>query len=151
MTRLTALCAGCGGRCCRNHLVVLSGKEFARLKEVLDFREGFIDSPYGRMGAIDALRGCPFTGPDGRCILKGKDRPLVCRLYPLTFTAGKKGVSFHLSKLCPCLEDVRALKSWIEEARRGCLAELEACRTRKEILCYGIFLRKSCDQLVELP
>ncbi|MBN2015149.1 MAG: YkgJ family cysteine cluster protein [Candidatus Altiarchaeota archaeon] len=147
---LADLCMKCGGRCCRNHFIFLSELEYVRLKECLNFREGSFDTPYGSMKAIDALHGsCPFLGREG-CVLDPEKRPLICRLFPLRFILEKKGIGFHLSTLCPFRDEVRVLKTWLAKTREDALEELKRGWLKKEILCYGHYLRVSEDKLCEI-
>jgi Fe-S-cluster containining protein len=147
---LADLCRKCGGRCCRNHFIFLSEVEYIRLRERLNFREGFIDTPYGSMKAIDALHSsCPFLSKTG-CVLDPEKKPLTCRLFPLRFTLEKKEIRFHLSTLCPFRDEVIALKTWMAETREATLEELKRGWLKKEILCYGHYLKVSEDKLEKL-
>jgi Fe-S-cluster containining protein len=150
--KLSGLCAKCKGKCCKGHHIILSKSEFEKLRKKKDFPTKKIDSPTGcAVMTVDALSDskCPFL-TEGGCELKLEDRPLVCRLYPITFTVEKGEVIFHLSKLCPYFEEVRELKDWIKATLSDAEKELSEGWTKKEIKCYGSFLAKEKDGLAKL-
>lgn len=149
---MSALCRECGGKCCMGHYILLSGSECRRLSEFMDFPRKKIDSPTGcAVEGIDALNGgkCPFLGVSG-CVLSGKSRPLVCRMFPLTYTCEAGVVRFHLSKKCPHADAVKNLKGWIEETRKEADDELKKEWSGKEIRCFGTYLKKDADDLIDL-
>jgi len=148
---LAGYCRRCGGKCCGGHYILISAGEYALLAKMRKFPEGGINSPTGCVvRSIDALGGgkCPFLEKEG-CILPGKMRPLVCRMFPVTFTLEKEGIRFHLSKFCPYAQDVRGLKIWLEETKKEALTELAERWSRKEIRCFGDYLRKKEHDLME--
>jgi Fe-S-cluster containining protein len=150
--KLAEYCKRCQGKCCRGHYVLLSRKEYARLKEIKDFSEGRIDSPTGcAVRSIDALScgKCPFLGEEG-CVLSGKDRPLVCRMFPVTYTLEKEGLAFHLSRFCPFAEAVLGLKNWLAETKKQASKELKRDWSGREVRCFGRYLRKSAEALMDI-
>ena len=145
-------CKRCKGKCCAGHHILLSKGEFLRLKAVKNFAEGSIDSPTGcRMQTIDALSGgkCPFLA-DAGCILGPADRPLVCRMFPVTYTLEKGGISFHLSKFCPHTKEIMKLTLWLEETKKAAAGELRAEWSGREVRCFGRYLRKRNDSLIDI-
>jgi Fe-S-cluster containining protein len=131
---------------------MLSGEEYRRLKAIRRFREGSIDSPPGcTMRTIDALSGgkCPFLA-DGGCILGSAERPLVCRMFPVTYTLGKGGLRFHLSKFCPHADVVLKLGSWLAETKKAAAEELKDAWSGREVRCFGGYLRKREGELIDL-
>ena len=151
--KLAGFCAECQGKCCKGHHILLSKSEFMRLRKKKDFPSRRIDSPTGcAVMTVDALsrEKCPFLKDDG-CEMKLEERPLVCRLYPITFTAEKGDVEFHLSKKCPYFEEVKELKNWIKTTLADAEKELSTGWTKKEIKCFGSYLMKDKKNLAELP
>ncbi len=118
----------------------------------MDFPRKKIDSPTGcAMEGIDALHGgkCPFLGVSG-CVLSGKSRPLVCRMFPLTYTCDAGIVQFYLSKKCPYAEKVKKLRAWVDETRKEAGEELKKTWSGKEVRCFGDYLKKDADDLIGL-
>ena len=158
---LASLCERCEGKCCMGHHIVLSRQEFQNLKKVLDFPQGRIDSPTGvAMESIDAVkhRRCPFLGTKeikGRkktsCILEGDMKPLVCRMFPVTFALERGRIEYFLSKKCPFAGEVSALQKWIDETVRISGLELGVKWSGKELRCFGIFLKKNREDFLDLP
>ena len=142
---LAALCAECKGRCCRGHYIMLSKKDLQRLAGNGPFATISIDSPAGcRIEALDALSegACPFLSPAG-CVLPKEKRPLVCRLFPLTYALAGKEIIFRISPKCPHAAEAERLESWVSETRKTALEELRCDWTKKEIRAYGLLLGKS--------
>jgi Fe-S-cluster containining protein len=148
---LASLCTKCGGSCCRSHFIPLSGKEHRRLKEMRPFPEFDVNSPVGvKLKAIDAFhQECAFLGADG-CVLDGRMRPLVCRLFPLVFSVEGGEIRFYLSGFCPHGKEIMELKEWRKHAMDDVLEELQASWSRKEILCLGRYFRENKDKLIEI-
>ncbi len=149
---LAGLCQRCGGRCCAGHYILLSKSECRRLSDYMDFPRKKIDSPTGcAMEGIDALHGgkCPFLGVYG-CVLSARSRPLVCRMFPVTYTCDAGVVRFHLSKKCPHIDSVKRLTKWVAETRREAEEELRKDWTGKELRCFGNYLKKDADELIDL-
>ncbi len=139
---LARLCKKCGGRCCFNESdITISEKELETLKNY-DFEQGILTSPYGIMNTIKIPKNevCPFLGRVGRiysqrgCILKGKRRPLSCRLYPIVFLVSDDYLTFFLSGFCPYVHQVARLKTWIRESIEDARKELQTW-TLREKLC----------------
>jgi Fe-S-cluster containining protein len=149
-SKLALLCEQCRGRCCRSHYILLSGQERKALSERRDYPKKRIDSPTGcAIEAIDALDKCPFLNDSG-CSLHGMARPLVCRLFPLTYTFENGRLKFYLSKKCPRVDEVKNLKVWLAKTKSEGEDELKRTWTGREIRCFGNFLKKSDDELIEL-
>jgi Fe-S-cluster containining protein len=151
-SKLALLCQKCKGKCCKNHYILLSGSECKDLSKYADFPRKTINSPTGcGITAIDALsKGkCPFLKAAG-CVLSSRERPLVCRMFPLTYTFEKREVKFYLSKKCPYIEDVKKLESWLKKTKRNGVEELKKTWTGKEIRCFGDYLKKADDELIPL-
>jgi Fe-S-cluster containining protein len=149
---LAQLCEKCQGKCCRGHYILLSGYECKTLSEYADFPKKRINSPTGcAITAIDALsKGkCPFLKAPG-CVLSSRERPLVCRMFPLTYTFEKREVKFYLSKKCPYIEDVKKLETWLAKTKREGVEELKKTWKGKEIRCFGDYLKKADDELTDL-
>jgi Fe-S-cluster containining protein len=151
-SKLALLCQKCNGKCCKNHYILLSGSEYKTLSEYAVFPRKRFDSPTGCMiNAIDALSGgkCPFLKTSG-CVLSSKERPLVCRMFPLTYTLEKKEVKFYLSRKCPYIEDVKKLENWLKKTKKDGEEELKKTWKGKEIRCFGDYLKKADDELIPL-
>jgi len=151
-SELASLCKKCLGKCCGGHYILLSEKECTVISKYFDFPRKRINSPTGcGIEAIDALSAgkCPFLKVSG-CILSGKMRPLVCRMFPLTYTFGERKIKFYLSKKCPYLDDVKKLKVWLAETKREGAEELKKTWSSKEIRCYGRALKKDTNDLQEI-
>lgn len=148
---LAALCAECGGKCCRSHFVPLSEKEYVHLRGLRPFPEFDINSPVGvKLKTLDAFhQGCAFLGAAG-CVLEGKMRPLICRLFPLVFSVEGGGIRFYLSGFCPNGRKVLELKAWREHAETEVLEELRSSWSKKEVLCLGRYFRENKKKLIEL-
>ena len=149
---LAILCKKCPGKCCGGHYILLSEKEFRALSKYADFPKKKINSPTGcGITAIDALSNgkCPFLGESG-CVLSAKTRPLVCRMFPLTYTFEGRKIKFYLSKKCPYIDDVKKLKAWLAETKKDGTEELKKTWSSKEIRCFGDYLKKSEDELIDL-
>lgn len=134
------------------HYIIMSASDLRRLSDREPFPIKRIDSPAGcSINALDALISgrCPFLTLTG-CVLSEDMRPLVCRMFPLTYTLEKKEIKFYLSKKCPYVSEVNALSNWISETKRASLIELGRDWTRKELRSYGEYLKKSFDELLEL-
>ena len=147
---LTGYCGRCGGKCCRGHHILLSAKEYERLALVRAFPGGRIDSPTGcSVRSIDALSGgkCPFLKEAG-CELSEKERPLICRMFPLTFTLEKEGITFQLSRLCPYVKEVAKMHAWVAETKKQAASELKDTWSNKELRCFGEYLRKRQEDLL---
>ena len=127
----------CFNRCCRNKHLPLTPYDVLRLKTALghlsdDFLSKYTlyslapDSGFPiislRMGD-DPDKVCPFVGRNGCRVYK--DRPTVCRLYPLGRASGKKqgqavGDAFFFKLDTPaCLgvkeKEVCTVEEWMEE------------------------------------
>jgi Fe-S-cluster containining protein len=151
-SKLAHLCEKCRGKCCGGHYILLSHKESECLLESSDFPKKKINSPTGcAITAIDALSTgkCPFLRASG-CILSEKTRPLVCRMFPLTYTFAGGKIKFYLSKKCPYAEEARKLKTWIAETKSAGEQELKKTWSNKEIRCYGRALKKDTNDLQEI-
>lgn len=152
ISALASLCTKCGGRCCRSHFVPLSEKEYEQLKKVRDFAEMDVNSPVGvKLKTIDAFHGnCDFLGADG-CVLEGKMRPLICRLFPLVFAVEEGKIRFYLSGFCPHGKEFMELRAWQKSVENDTLTELQASWSKKEVLCLGRYFRENKNKLIELP
>jgi Fe-S-cluster containining protein len=158
---LSSFCEKCGGRCCTGHHILLSGREFSRLKILRDFQHGRIDSTEGvAMASIDALGPgrCPFLEDRQEqgtkktaCILGGVSRPLVCRMFPLTYTCERGKIEFFLSKKCPYFDDVAELHEWISNTTFLSRKELESSWSGKERRALGSLRVRAGDELQPLP
>jgi Fe-S-cluster containining protein len=148
---LASLCAECGGRCCRSHFVPLSEKEYEQLKKVGDFREFDVDSPVGvKLKTIDAFHSdCDFLGVEG-CVLEGRMRPLICRLFPLVFAVEEGKILFYLSSFCPHGGEIVKLEEWQKSVKEDILSELQSSWSKKEVLCLGRYFRENKKKLIEL-
>lgn len=149
---LAALCKRCGGRCCMGHYVLLSASDRRSIASYYPYPTRRIDSPSGcAIEAIDAMSGgkCPFLSHSG-CVLPVPKRPLVCRMYPLTYTLENREIRFHLSRKCPYLKQVTRLSSWIKATKKSCYEEVTRDWTKKEIRAFGDYLRKSPEELLDL-
>jgi Fe-S-cluster containining protein len=152
VSELASLCEKCRGKCCGGHYILLSGSECRRLSEYGNFPKKRINSPTGcGIDAVDALSGgkCPFLGDLG-CTLTLKTRPLVCRMFPLTYTYENREMKFYLSKKCPYMDDVKKLKSWLAKTKMDGAEELRKTWTGREIRCFGEYLKKAEDELIDL-
>ncbi len=157
---LASLCKKCAGKCCMGHHIVLSGREYDLLKAVKDFPHGRIDSPAGvAMGSIDAISPgrCPFLADKieadeqkTACILSADSRPLVCRMFPLTFTCERGRIEFFLSKKCPYAEKVAGLHEWIIHTTRFSRKELASTWSGRERRSLGGLLRKDRGDLLDI-
>jgi|WetSurMetagenome_2_1015567.scaffolds.fasta_scaffold25719_2 Fe-S-cluster containining protein len=151
-SELACLCEKCRGKCCMGHYILLSASECIALSKYADFPRKRIDSPTGcAIAALDALSSgkCPFLKPSG-CALSEKMRPLVCRMFPMTYTLENGVIKFYLSKKCPYIDDVKKLEDWLKKTKRDGSEELKKTWTSKEIRCFGDYLKKADDELIEL-
>lgn len=159
--KLARLCRKCEGRCCYAGKEIsginISKLELKRLQKILDFEVGKSVSPHGSMNKIVILpnKPCPFIGKiKGKhaghgCILKGKIRPLGCRLFPLTFVMEKNKPKFYLSGFCPSARKAAVLKSWIARTVKDAEQELKTW-TKTEKLCRSHWHR-SHGKLRDIP
>jgi Fe-S-cluster containining protein len=134
------------------HCILLSGSECRILSEHADFPRRRINSPTGcGIEAIDALSSgkCPFLMDSG-CCLSGMMRPLVCRMFPLTYILERGKIEFYLSKKCPYTDEVKKLKAWLAKTKRDGAEELKKTWTSREIRCFGEYLMKADDELIDL-
>ena len=140
---LAGLCAECGGRCCTGTFIILSRPEYRRLKRVLDFKAMTVRSPHGSVKTIKAALGqpCPFLGQSG-CTLAAGQRPLNCRLFPLTFTVEDGRVKFRLSGLCQFAKRAGKLDKWLKKAKKDALKEFARDWSEKELLCHSHYAKK---------
>lgn len=136
---LAQLCKKCCGLCCRNgSTVTLSQREYAALQEY-EFKKGTMTSPHGDVHTIKtpADGWCDFIGENtARCVLSEDMKPLSCKLFPLAFVIEDNDITFYLSGFCPYSEQVKKLKTWIQETIDTAKKELETwtvaekmCRT----------------------
>jgi len=111
-----------------------------------------IDSPVGvKLKTIDAFhQECSFLKADG-CVLSGKMRPLICRLFPLVFSVENGKIGFYLSSFCPHAKEIMELKEWQKRVQDEVLSELQASWSKKEVLCLGRYFRENKRKLIELP
>lgn len=130
----------------------LSKVEYGQLKKLRSFAEKDIDSPVGvKLKTIDAFHGdCDFLGADG-CVLDGRVRPLICRLFPLVFSVEDGKIRFYLSGFCPHGKEIAELKTWRKDTEEDVLEELRASWSKKEVLCLGRYFRENKKKLIELP
>lgn len=129
--KLSMLCAKCMGKCCNGASITISEKEFNNLKDRYAFNTKNIETPFGNILTIKVPRksSCPFLGVKNDktgCILAEKDKPLSCRLFPLTFIIEDKKPKFYLSMFCSCFEDVMALDRWIDKSIKTAKKELKS-------------------------
>jgi Fe-S-cluster containining protein len=147
--KLGKLCKKCGGKCCKDgDYIIISKLELKKLKEKYNFNQGFLKSSYGEINAIKFPKKgwCQFIGKTKgkhvkiRCVLKGKIRPLGCRLYPITFLIEKNKSRFYISRFCPYFNEVLKLNNWIKKSIEDANKELKTW-TKKEKL-YRSFVHK---------
>lgn len=105
-------CKECGGKCCQVHPHI-SGPEYRRMARVLGAAELEMSRPVQVSPSYWQIMGkCPGISPTG-CKLKGRDRPLKCRLYP--FEIVKDGPGLKIRRL---LLDIAFCPHWELFARR---------------------------------
>ena len=114
---LAKLCALCGGKCCLGSKLSVSSKELSRLSIKHKFESAVLTSKEGSLNVVLFENGkCPFLKERNgliRCILKVKDRPLSCRLFPLTFLYKEGRLEFYPSSYCPYRKEAMALSEWV--------------------------------------
>lgn len=129
--KLADYCRKCGGRCCIGDSITISENEMKRLKEEYDFETGVRETPCGKINTIKNLEDPSKKTPcffliENSCMLKGRARPLSCRLFPLTFLMEDNKPKFFLSDFCPYVKEVSQLKEWINEAIRQAEEDLDS-------------------------
>ena len=126
---LARLCALCEGKCCLGSKLSVSSKELARLSKHHKFESAVLSSKDGSLNVILFEDGkCPFLGEKNglvRCILSVKNRPLSCRLFPLTFRYEEGKLEFYASSYCPYQKEAVKLSGWARKAMEDARGELE--------------------------
>ncbi len=126
---LAGLCALCDGKCCLGSKLSVSSKELSRLSKKHKFESAVLSSKEGSLNVILFEDGkCPFLGEKNglvRCILSGKDRPLSCRLFPLTFRYEESKLEFYPSSYCPYQKEANELSEWASRTMDTATEELE--------------------------
>lgn len=147
LKKLAELCKKCGGQCCIAN-VSISKKECTKLKNEFKMKCGTRESSYGKINTMKSSKNnCFFIRkPKGKhlqagCAMKLEDRPLSCRLYPLTFLIEKNKIVFYMSDLCPYAKEAIKLKTWIKEAIKDARKDLKTW-TKAEKLTRSYFHRK---------
>jgi Fe-S-cluster containining protein len=124
--KLAKLCKLCDGLCCLGSKLSVSSKELAKLSKTRKFQSAMLSSKDGSLNVILFEDGkCPFLGEKNgliRCTLNGKNRPLSCRLFPLTFLYEKGEATFYYSSYCPYKKEAGGLFAWekktVDEAKK---------------------------------
>jgi Fe-S-cluster containining protein len=133
---LGRLCALCDGKCCLGLKLSVSSKELSRLSKKHKFESAVLSSKEGSLNVILFEDGkCPFLGEKNglvRCILSGKDRPLSCRLFPLTFLYENDDVKFYFSSYCPYKKEAAELLIWVKKTTDGAAEELKAWEAKEK-------------------
>ncbi|HLE06584.1 MAG TPA: hypothetical protein VI790_04475 [Candidatus Nanoarchaeia archaeon] len=136
--KLSSICAKCGGGCCNGGKegsnIILSDVELKRLSKVKDFKVGESVSPFGKASTIIISKNkpCPFIGKTAGkhvtegCILSGVNRPLGCRLFPLTFIMKGDKPVFYLSAFCPYVKEISLLKDWVKFTIKQAIIDLKS-------------------------
>ncbi|MFH0817184.1 MAG: YkgJ family cysteine cluster protein [Candidatus Micrarchaeota archaeon] len=126
---LAKLCVKCDGLCCLGSKLSVSSKELSKLSKKHKFESAVLSSKEGSLNVILFKEGkCPFLGEKKglvRCILSGKDRPLSCRLFPITFFYEKDEVEFYFSSYCPYKKSASELLVWVKKTTGEAKAELK--------------------------
>lgn len=137
--KLAELCKKCGGSCCIGDSITISKAELKKLKDKYDFKRGTLKTPCGTLNIIKISKNepCPFIGKvKGKhlgCVLKGKMRPLGCRLFPLTFLIEDGEPKFYLSTCCPKAKEAANLKKWIKRTVNETRKELKSWTKEEKI------------------
>lgn len=142
VSKLAELCKRCGGSCCIGDSITISKLELKKLKEKYDFEQGILKTPCGTLNIIKINKGepCPFIGKvkekhsETGCILKGKMRPLGCRLFPLTFLIENGKPKFYLSTCCPYAKEASSLKKWMKKTIEEAKEELKSWTEAEKIV-----------------
>ncbi len=133
---LAKLCVKCNGKCCLGSKLSVSSKELSRLSKKHRFESAVLSSKEGSLNVILFENGkCPFLGEKNglvRCILKGKERPLSCRLFPLTYLFECGEVSFYLSSYCPYKKEAAKLLVWARKTIDEAAEELKTWEAREK-------------------
>ncbi|MCX6778593.1 MAG: YkgJ family cysteine cluster protein [Candidatus Micrarchaeota archaeon] len=115
--KLAEMCRKCGGKCCFESITV-SEEELERLRKKGHFKAGKLKTSQGEISTIKTTEGepCPFLKVGKKktgCVLKGRERPLSCRLFPITFLLEEGEPKFYLSKYCPYFLEAGGLEDWM--------------------------------------
>lgn len=146
--KLAEICKKCGGKCCIGSDITISKLELKKLKERYGFDQGTLKSEDSEMNVIKNSRDMPcyfirkVKGKQAEleCILKGKMRPLICRLYPLIFLMENAKPKFYLS-VCPYRKEISKFKKWINKTVKEAREELKMW-TKIEKLCFSSLRKK---------
>lgn len=128
---LARLCRKCNGLCCNGTSITSSKAELNKLKDRYIFDKKALKTPYGWINTIKVkkYRACPFLGVKSEkigCILNEKQKPLSCRLFPLTFILEKNKPKFYISMYCLYYYDVSKLDKWIKKSIKDADKELKS-------------------------
>ena len=123
------LCKHCLG-CCREdgyRDIIMSAYDARKLNSKCVKKVGPI---YKFRKSKDAF--CHFWGKGG-CVLKYENRPLDCRIFPLTFNWKEGKPEFFFFAACPQIK--RFSKNWIDRTKREAIKEIKNW-SEKEIKFY---------------
>lgn len=149
LKKLGKLCAKCGGQCCEPN-VSISKEECLELKNKFkDFKCGIRKSSYGQIHTMksNSKKVCFFIKkPEGKhlnagCMMKLEDRPLSCKLFPLTFLVENNKEVFYMSDLCPYGKEAIKLKSWIKESVKDAKKDLKSWKKSEKLTRSSIHRR----------
>jgi Fe-S-cluster containining protein len=150
---LSSLCKKCAGKCCHgSDFLTVSSAELEALKKIKRIRHGFLSTGVGRIAILRFKnKTCPFLAKNG-CLLKGRTRPLGCRLFPLTFLVENKEINFYMSKFCPYNDNALKLSSWIRKTIAVARQELNSwpSEEKESRSCYHKKIHKNHEFLVEI-
>jgi len=147
--KLGELCKKCGGKCCEPD-VSISKKECLKLKSKFkDFKCGTRESSYGKISTMKSnnkkicffIRKTKGKHLEAGCMMKSEDRPLSCKLFPLTFLVENNKIVFYMSDLCQYGKEALKLKTWIRKAIKDAKNDLKSW-TKSEKLTRSHMHRK---------
>jgi Fe-S-cluster containining protein len=153
--KLAQLCKECGGKCCMGTRLSISEKELERLKKDFQFETKKLSNKNGSLNAILFRdKECPFLGHEGEkigCIFNEKNRPLSCRMFPITFLLTAKGEKFFISPYCPFYLEAKNLKFWVKKTVREAREELNEWKNSEKNFRSSYYKKiHAKNKLVEL-
>lgn len=98
----------------------------------------------GNLQRIKINKKCQFLSKKG-CTIPYENRPLDCKIFPLTFNFENNQIKIYLNDACPFIHKLP--KNWIKNSKKELLQNLKRW-SEKEIIAFSKI--KPCGNLIKI-